>query len=268
MAKHIHINFDNVLEIVQKGVRRASIFMGFGVNAALDGNFKSYQLSHITHIQLVPENVAEETLRHFKEEFQIWIEAAGLRELTETFAIYLDAVHEICTVMDSVRTKKVLDGIEQKKALFNRKSFREKLGFLAEKFNVRPNHPDFLISLTRARNCLTHRLGVVGVKDLNGGNELLVRWSGIDYFAVTPTGERHDLNAIPEGGIPLPNGANVMVEFVERSRAFKIGTKVALSTRELAEICWYFNLEAQKIVETARAFAKSLGIPERNSGEG
>lgn len=65
----------------------------WAVNAAIDDGFRKYQLTSLTNIQLVPDNVPEETLKHFKEEFRLWIEAAGFRELADTFANYLDSVH-------------------------------------------------------------------------------------------------------------------------------------------------------------------------------
>lgn len=79
--------------------------MGLGVNAALDEQFKSFHLSHITNIQLVPETVPDEKLRHFKDELRIWIEAASLRELSETFATFLDALHRVCLVVQAVQAK-------------------------------------------------------------------------------------------------------------------------------------------------------------------
>lgn len=266
-TKHIHINFSEILEIAQRGVRRASIFMGFGVNAALDPSFKSYQLTHITQLQFIPDNVSDEKLRHFKQEFQIWIEAAGLRELTESFALFLDAVHQACLFIQTVQSKAAMGNREQKDASFRRKGSPKKLKLLAQQFDVMADHPDFLNSIVRARNCLTHRMGVVGTDDLYGEGELIVRWIGMDVYAVSPTGVRTDLFNIPEGGVILPDAGKVMLGFVERSRAFKLGDKLALSTRELAEICFYVQREAGKITGAATAFAKRMGVRDNNGSE-
>ncbi|MEP4034912.1 hypothetical protein [Pseudophaeobacter sp.] len=98
MKNKINLDFGAILEIALKGVRRSSVFMGLGVNAARDPENKDYQLSGITQIQLVPENVPKEAVEHFKKEFQIWIVAGALREATEAFALFLDELHRACSV--------------------------------------------------------------------------------------------------------------------------------------------------------------------------
>jgi hypothetical protein len=83
MTQRISLDLDELFDIALKGIRRAAVFMGLGVNAAIDQNFRSYQLTALTQIQLVPDDVPPETLAHFKEEFRIWIEAGGFRELAD-----------------------------------------------------------------------------------------------------------------------------------------------------------------------------------------
>lgn len=257
----ITLDFDKLLEVALKGVRRASIFMGLGVNAALDEQFKSFQLSHISNIQLVPSNVPDETFRHFKEEFRIWIEAAGLRELSETFATYLDALHRACLVVQTVQAKAPIAEIEEKQTTFAAEGLPNKLNILRQRFSVEPKHSRYIVSIARARNCLAHRRGIVGVEDLREDKELQVMWLGMDLFVETPTGEKHYLNETPKEGILLPDGGTVTMQFVERKRAFSLGAKLTLSTRDLAEICWFYEREARSALTTAMAFTKTSGVP-------
>lgn len=257
----ITLDFDKLLEVALKGVRRASIFMGFGVNAALDENFKSFQLAHITNIQLVPDNVPPETIIHFKEEFRIWIEAAGLRELAETFAAYLDALHRSCLIVQAVQTKTAPPEIEDKQATFAREGLPNKLNILRQRFAVEPKHPIYLVSISRARNCLAHRRGIVGVEDLRDDKELKVMWLGMDFFAETPKGQKHYLNEIPKEGVLLPDGGTVKMQFVERKRSFPLKAKINFSTRDLAEICWFYENEARTLLAAAVAFTENSGVP-------
>jgi hypothetical protein len=85
VSDRIEINLDKILDVAIRGVRRAAIFMGLGVNAASDTEFTDYQLTHLTKIKIVPD-VAPEVVTHFKDEFKIWIEANGFRELVEAFS--------------------------------------------------------------------------------------------------------------------------------------------------------------------------------------
>ena len=91
-----NIDFGKILEVALKGVGRATVFLGFGVNAALDTNFNKYQLTDIAQIQLLPQEVDVQALSHFKDEFKTWLVGNGLRELIETFSVFLERLHEAC----------------------------------------------------------------------------------------------------------------------------------------------------------------------------
>ena len=83
-----NIGFGKILAVALKGVRRATVFLGLRLNAALDPEFNKYQLTKIAKIQLLPPDVDAQTLTHFKDEFKTWIVGNGLRELIETFSFF------------------------------------------------------------------------------------------------------------------------------------------------------------------------------------
>jgi hypothetical protein len=261
-AAEINIDLTQLLDVALKGVRRASVFMGLGVNAALDDRFTRYQLSPLTNIQLVPDNVSEDTLRHFKEEFRLWIEAGGFRELSETFTSYIDGVHHACLIM-KVGKKKSRTEIAKMQANYCGTGLPNKLNILTQRFAVGPQHPAYLISLSRARNCFAHRLGVVGSEDLRDEAAFSVQWLGAALFAEEPNGTRHPFNEASPEGIYLPEGGRVALQFVERVRTFALGTKLLLSTPDLAEICWFYNREARSIIRSVLDFAATVGIQVR-----
>lgn len=261
MTQIITISLDNVLDIALKGVRRAAVFMGLGVNAAIDPDFKSYQLSQLTNIQMVPDDVSPEELTHFKEEFRLWIEAGGFRELADTFATYLDAVHHACLLMKTVTGQPSLADVPKIHAKYRRWGLPDKLSVLSERFDVAPQKPAHLLSLSRARNCLTHRGGIVGDDDLQGAEALSLHWVGVDVFIDEPNGTRHLVNEIlSRTPINLPNGGTPKVQFSERTRRFKRREKLILSTRELAEICWIYAHEARFLLGRVGEFAKAVGV--------
>lgn len=260
----ITIDFNKLLKIALTGVRRVSIFMGFGVNAALDEQFKTFQLSQITKIQLVSSDVSDDVLHQYKEKFLIWIEAQGFRDLVETFAVYLDNLHEACQL---IRTRKLSQENRDNHLAFCKKGTWKKLKILKERFSVQPDNPNYLVSLTWARNCLVHRQGVVGPEDIRGeGKALEVSWLGMDVLIRTPTGEEHYLlDNLQQKTLDLADGGEVMLKFIERSRKFSLGETLKLSTRDLAEISWYYTREAKSICKAAEAFAKKSGIPIKDA---
>ncbi|MDF1855925.1 hypothetical protein [Pseudooceanicola sp.] len=260
MANEYNLDFDGILEIALKGVRRSSVFMGLGVNAALDPSNSNYQLSHITRIQVIPDDAPQEALEHFKEEFKIWIEACALREATESFALFLDELHRACSVIHAVKGNGSMEEVSEKQSKFAKEGLPNKLNILEQRFGVTSAHSGNLSLINRARNCLTHRKGLVGLEDIRDQPKFTVAWRGLDLFVEEPDGTKSDLGEIPEGGLLLENGGFVGVEFVERSRTFDLGTMLSLSPRDLAEICWFLAKEAKTITNSAISYAQANGV--------
>lgn len=254
-----HIDLKKTLEVALLGTRRASAFMGLGVNAALDMEFTKYQLTQITKIQLLPDNIPPEVLNHIKEEFKVWVEGNGFRELVETFSVFLDNIYQVCAAVEASGKRIEIYDFQKKMKKYGREGFPNKLNILSSNFNVKPQHADYIKSLNKARNCLTHRRGIVGAEDTDG-QYLCVRWLGMNIFIQTPSGEKHPLENIPDGGLYLPDGGNVMLQFDERERQFPLGELLKLSTKDLAEICWFFQQQAISTISSTTDYLKSAGV--------
>jgi len=267
VAPQIQIDLDNILEVAYLGVRRASIFMGLGVNAVLDPNYKAYQLTHITKLQLVPDNANEETLTHFKEEFKTWVEGNGLRELIETYSIFLDALHNACLLVRGSKEGIDIASIATNQDTFQKQGFPNKLSQLRSNYSVGPKHADYMVSLNKARNCLTHRRGIVAKEDADSEKGLKVAWLGMETFVQTPSGERLSLMNIPPEGVFVKDGGTVCMQFVERVKHFELHSLVRFTTRELGEICWFFQQEAQSTLMSAVEYAKVSGIEVQTKKE-
>ena len=235
--------------------------MGFGVNAALREDVTEYQLSHITSIQLLPSTVPPEKLREMKEAFRLWIEGCGFRELVETFGAYVDAVYRTCFYFRWVKRRLPAADLKAAQTAIRSASFPRKLEMLKTEFVIEPQATNCLLSINRARNCLAHRRGIVAQVDLHGQNALEVSWLGPDSFVETPSGAQVPLNEIPSEGIVFPEGGVVAFRFVARKHEFRLREVVSFSTRELAEICWYFEREARSIMRGVVEAAKKEGVP-------
>lgn len=260
------IELDQILGIALLGVRRATAFMGLGVNAALREDFKAFQLSNLTRIQLLPSSVPEEELREMKSEFRLWVEACGFRELIETFGAYVDAMFRVCLLFQGAKEQMPFPAFKATNASFHKEGFPRKLDILRERFNVASQSANCLVSINSARNCLAHRRGVVGQADLRGVVEgLRVSWIGPDMFLQKPDGSEQSLNEIPPEGIATLEGGTVSMRFIQRDRVFKLREKIALSTRDLAEICWYFDREARSLILAVAAYAQRLGVHVRDT---
>jgi len=255
----IDVDLDALLEQALRGVRRASVFLGLGINAAVDPNFRRYQLTGVTNIQLLPDALPEDRIDHFKEEFRLWIEAGGFRELVESFASYLDGIHHVCMLMAASTSAQAATDLQERQSRFAGQGVPNKLNILSQNYGVTPAHTSHLVSLGKARNCLTHRRGIVGPEDVGAGTSLRVTWLGADMFVEEPNGNRipfeHDTPPIF-----LPDGGTVCMQMIGRERDFNLGQKLLLTARDLAEICWFYTREAGSLRQSLIQFAERSGI--------
>jgi general stress protein CsbA len=266
------LDFDKIREIGLKGVRRAAVFMGLGLNAASDPNFKSYQLhtlqsvdSQGVDVEFIPSNVDDHTLLHFKTEFGTWILGNGLREVIENFAVFLDGIHHACLSMACSKKRLQPKDAEKRDRSFRFKGVEDKLRDLKAKFNIEPPHSDYIASINQARNCLTHRLGRVGLDDCKDGRFFEVRWTGMDVQIQFQSGNTRPLKEMLN--VKLPEPGRVQVRFAERTKSFPVGSVVTFSKIELSEICNFVLTSINAVASAALQYAKSIGVVIKDSAK-
>jgi hypothetical protein len=261
---NIAIDFGQMKDIAYRGVRRTAAFMGLGINAARDDQFKKYQLSNISMVQVLPDKLDDKGIAHIKEEFEKWVISNGLRELVESFGLFLDKVHTACLFMATHKKQMSGDDAEKFGPAFERKGVEDKLSTLRNRFGVTSDKEKYFNSINQARNCITHRKGIVGHEDLRGEKTFRLIWWGFDIYAETSSGEKHSLMPpIPEKGLLLEEGGKLMLHIKDRIIEYKIGDIVNLSPNDLGEICFLVHLSTDDIVRSAQAYAKNIGIEER-----
>jgi len=257
----ININLPAIQNIAITGVRRTAVFMGFGINAANNPDFRQYELAKITSLEFIEPISDEKTLTDFKTEFGRWIVGNGLRELIETFCVFLDEIHLVCLLVATSAGKISKDQFQTKNAGFRHYGLKDKLKHLNDDFGVATGQSDYLMSINQARNCLTHRRGIVGIEDCLNGKELIVRWKGIDTYAETPSGERISLFPMPGGGVLLAEGGKIMAAFPERTKMFPLRSLITFSPRDLSEICHFTLNQTNEVICAIEEHARNSGIP-------
>lgn len=256
----LKIDLEKIYAVTTKAVTRTSVFLGLGLNAATDPDFKKYELQGITHFQLLPPNLPDETVEHFKEEFSRWVLANGLRDLSEAFSLYLDQLFEACAIAATKGKIKRLNEIADAIKNFSEQGVPNKLNVLKQRFGVAAANQPNLKSLNKARSILAHRQGVVAPKDCAEDSSFRITWVGMDATLELPNGEAHDALRVPDGGIFLPEGGQVVVRTVARERVFKPRDVIALSATDLAEICWNIQRAAWELRTSSIAFFRKLGL--------
>lgn len=138
--------------------------------------------------------------------------------------------------------------------------FPNKLNILEQNFGIATNQRIHLVSLNSARNVFTHRQSIVRRRDLNAIDVMRVSWVGHDIFIQESNGERHPINDVIEQARPFPEETNVMMQLTVRERDFRVGGRLQLSSRDLAEICMFLSNESRAIFHSLISYAQTSGI--------
>lgn len=262
---HISIDLAAVRETARRGVRRTAVFLGLGLNASRDPALTNYELADLSPIQIVPSNVAAETLSHFKGEFGRWTITCGLRELIETFAVFLDQIHHACLLMSTNKNLTSQEDATVWGRSYPFKGVDDKLKKLKSRFNVEPRHARHLASIQALRNCFTHRRGIVGHEDCSDGAKMQLSWMGFDIIGEHTEGQTVALSLPLTEPVHFPDGGTIGLRYTERIREFNLVQRIDLDPRDLIEICNFVLLSADEITTSIATFAKAIGIAERNS---
>lgn len=254
----VNVDFSSLQEIAGRGIRRTALFLGLGINAANNPVVKEYVLEKESPLHFLPENVDEKTLANFKNEFSRWIVACGFRELIETFTVFLDGVYGACLAISSNMSPVSISVFRTKTKKFRYAGIETKLSRLEEEFNVKIEKPDYLVLISKARNCLTHRLGIVGTEDCDDNGKLIVKWMGLEIYAENPSGETIPLDPMPDGGVILKAGGQIKAKHVERVHVLEKGNLIVFSPGELLQICFFVNNLTIEMTNSALSFVKNV----------
>lgn len=248
--KEINLNLDPIVRIAETGVKRASLFMGMGLNAVRDPNFRDYQLHKIPKIEkhtslpfeMLPAEASSEQVEHFKSEFEIWIVGNGFRELLEHYALSLDKVHEVVLFVLLSKRK-----ITETQATKDHETFRRRLGVpdkmntLKKRFSIALSNSDNVESLYAARNCLTHDLGIVSSSRYNSREGLALSWRAFDLFAQGDVSGQK-IPILDLIGNVTTEEMSVFGQVVSRQKRFSANERLMLSRQDLWEICFFFKM--------------------------
>jgi hypothetical protein len=105
--QYLNLNFLEILNIALAGIRRASIFLGLGSNAAWDPVYKKYLLLDSTKIHFVPQQLSNSDIESSKRDFANWLVGNGLREVNEYFDVFLDKIYEATMMGSAFRHEKI-----------------------------------------------------------------------------------------------------------------------------------------------------------------
>ena len=268
------LNFDFVAGIPNRGIRRAAVFLGLGVNAARDPSFKNYQLENISLFRVVPDGLPDEKIEEFKKKFEGWVISCALREFVESYAVFLDHVHRSCLLMATSKGRVKPVDAESWGPAFERKGLDQKLSLLRRRFNITTERETYFTGIKQARNCISHRGGVVGIEDVDEADSILrLQWWRMEVLAQMESGrEKSLMPPVPRGGVLFEEPGQVCVRFSRNVKEYKVGDILRLSPNDISEILLLASLTTGDILKGLIEYSQSIGIqikpknPEQDSG--
>ena len=253
-----------LLEPAERGYLRAAVFLGLGCNAARREDLIDYHLAKDTHFKILPDDVPSDTIATWKSDFYRWIVECGFREIVEYTCLFLDRLYDTTLHIHKQHS-------EAKRQVFNRKGLAGKIETFNKEFHISCRYPDSLASVYAIRNCLVHRLGLVGPEDIGSTGKLTLSWIGAKTFFQGEDGIEYEVPDLGRPGTPpwkVPCAGGLAVAWREKTLSFAQGALIELEPHALHEILFFVRNSSGDFVESLVTKATLLGrIKQRPNSE-
>jgi len=199
---------------------------------------------------------------------RMWIARSAIHDLVKALQLPLEEAFLIAQFIDRVAhpekgmSEEWLAAVQSKSTpaakSFHGDGFDKKLPALKKKLGVAPSGAfeerwAEVESIIRARNCLEHRDGIVGDKDIKAPSDaLVVHWRAPRLLDLQG-------NEIP------PNTSVDGFEWrpaMLREYTFKRGERVEFSIKDFTEMCIVVNRFGEQLREWVHAAATAAGVPQ------
>lgn len=158
---------------------------------------------------------------------------------------------------------------------FDRMPFDQKLEWASDAYGS-IELKDAVLSINAARNCLTHRAGVVSQIDCDDGQKsLTVKWRKMAFILTSPDGTQREIS----GPTVIEGGGSLGKRLTDCNKTFDLGDRIDFAVGEIQEICFtifLFGTQLQGAIERALQSAgmkidivkpPSQGSPTADSSE-
>ena len=207
---------------------------GIAINAATRADFNTYHLPGKMQFRFVPDSPTAEMTKEYKAEFTAWAIGNALREVIEGAGGFLDRICSVCVELSRISNQSDVSDFYQS---FERKGVARKLRDLASQFEIKLHVADGFDSLTAARNCLTHRRGLVEARDCNEAGKLVVRYWEPAIIIQQPDGSEMRADKAINEAMVLKEGGVLAMQIQEMAKEFQIGSLIKLTSETLRISC-------------------------------
>jgi hypothetical protein len=171
-------------------------------------------------------------------EYQCWAARCVLRDLVESFSSFLTAVYQ---AIESKSSKGLsISGIK-----FEMLGVEDQSKTFKANFNIDDRWFVMFDGLNRARNCLSHRQGIVSLKDVNNNGALSVSWLKINW-SISDQAPTQFVDAAGHytgliRGEQLAGSDAIDICIVRTEKRFNIGEILVFEPEDILQICSTFT---------------------------
>lgn len=195
--------------------------------------------------QFIFQNIKETEERLLHVDFQRWATASVLRDLIESFSIFLFDVYR------RVAQVNPRDICSTSSCKFESLGIEDQLTIFSRDFAIDPRWIDTFVGYNKLRNCLAHRQGKVAERDCQDGKSLMVKWIAIDARfsdSIVDTPKSEDNGFMKHLIVSQPIGENTVAFSTQmKQKHFALGSVLNFHPEEIFEILYTFQLGASAL---------------------
>jgi hypothetical protein len=195
------------------------------------------------------ENIRRHDNKTLIWEYQCWVARCVLRDLVESFSIFMVDVYRTALANSS-------GGMSTSIVEFEKMGVERQSQVFKNDFNIDNRWLVMFDGFNRARNCLAHRQGVVSSKDASENGALVMTWLKINWLVAERAPTEFVEASGPYRGLIQGRqetgsfAVDIQVESVEKRVA--IGTILVFGPDEILQICMTFQTLASVFSRVAR----------------
>lgn len=245
-------------QVIQSQIQEISDLVAVGLQAVDQADITELKIPD-TFMQIgSPEE--ERDIESVITEYRSWVLSNGLRDCVDSLSIAFEWARRFCFLWSMpgdivshpdgrYQMRGISTGEEWNHQISEGKKFewfplKKKMEYLEEHYDISvPIVWSHILSINNARNCLTHRGGVVGAPDLKdpASQSFEMKWIRLK-LDVTTSGSSLEMNK----SMRVNAGDIVAVSSVETKKAYSIGDRLTFSPAEVVEIMTTFGFFSQQ----------------------
>lgn len=240
---------------------RAAAFLGLA-ERFLEGELpRSLSVDGNIQIRLLPDPISDELAAELVPEFRHWIISNALRELDQFLSLMLDECWDIIEACRIVVGEQPTNYVWQRIDMQTNVAIKHRRVLEATGKYAGPHIEDnaYLETLSNARNCISHNLGVVDARRAPNGS-LTIRW--LRFRTKIVQGE--NVYFMDEVQLPfqLPGDeeGSVQLEVAVAERQYQLADRVTISPHELLQIALLYQMIIDRLVMAMQERAREAGV--------